>query len=139
MNSSYDYQRVGEYALAVADLDELVRRFPKSADAFRDRGVAYLLWGHLGEAQRDISRAVEFKSSQRIGRVFYGVLTAQGPALPNSLVSPIFRTRAKDFSTTFIHSVFIQFAILCAERVDFIECLQSAGGESDLPQWSVSC
>lgn len=56
---AYDYQRVGEYALAVTDLDELVRRFPLSADAHRDRGVAYLLWGHLDEAQRDISRAVE--------------------------------------------------------------------------------
>lgn len=55
---AYDYQRKGDYALALVDLNELVRRFPESADAHRDRGVAYLYSGHLAEAQQDLSRAV---------------------------------------------------------------------------------
>ena len=53
-------------------------------------------------------------------------------------VAPMFRRRAKDFLDNF-HSVFIQFAILCAERVDFIECLQSAWVEVTFRLWSVSC
>ena len=56
---AFDYERAGEYDRAIADFTEILRRFPQAPDAYRDRGQARLLSGHLPEALQDLSRSVE--------------------------------------------------------------------------------
>jgi lipoprotein NlpI len=61
---AFDYERKGEYAPAIVDLNEIVRRFPEAPDAYRNRGVAFLNSARLPEAQKDMSRAVQLNPTE---------------------------------------------------------------------------
>jgi lipoprotein NlpI len=56
-------ERAGKYEQAIADFSELIRRFPQSVDAYRNRGQARLYSGHPVESQQDLKRAVELDPS----------------------------------------------------------------------------
>jgi lipoprotein NlpI len=59
---AFNYQRRREYEPAIADFTEIIRRFPRAADAYRNRGQARLYSGRLSGAQQDLSRAVQLDS-----------------------------------------------------------------------------
>jgi lipoprotein NlpI len=66
---AFDYERQDEYGIAIADLNEILQRFPDSPDAHRNRGLALLYSARLSEAQQDLSRAVELRPKE-----FYNVI-----------------------------------------------------------------
>ena len=53
---AFDYERKGEYGIAIADLNEILQRFPDSPDAHRNRGLALLFSARLSEAQQEGAR-----------------------------------------------------------------------------------
>jgi tetratricopeptide (TPR) repeat protein len=59
---AHTYQRGGEYAEAVADYDAALALAPDPV-TYRDRGSAYLEWGHHEDAAEDFAKALSLQRS----------------------------------------------------------------------------
>ena len=57
------WSRKGDFDKALADLNKAIELTPNSAEAYHDRGWAYLLKGDLDEAVADFNRAVDMEPS----------------------------------------------------------------------------
>jgi len=52
------YLEMGDYAKALADLDDVVRLFPQYSMAYNNRGVLYFFMDRLDEALADLNTAI---------------------------------------------------------------------------------
>src|SRR5947208_13272875 len=51
----------GDYDLAIAHCNDVIRRYPDQANAHRTRGAMYFLAGEHGHALRDLTKAIELR------------------------------------------------------------------------------
>ena len=83
---AFDYERKGEYGIAIADLNEILQRFPDSPDAHRNRGLALLFSARLSEAQQDLGRAVELRPKEYYNVIWLYIAQAKkGPSAEDEL------------------------------------------------------
>lgn len=94
---AFAYERTGQYQPAIADLTEVVRRFPKAADAYRNRGRLWLYAGNPAQAQQDLSRAVEFYPSDPYNVIWLYLAEAKavGPGQNGLTASELAKNAAK--------------------------------------------
>src|SRR5690606_17256139 len=57
-NRGFVYHEQGDYTLAIADYDQVIRLDPENADAYYNRGLAYHASGAYAEAVADYTQAI---------------------------------------------------------------------------------
>ena len=75
---AFDNERRGEYVPAITDLTEVIRRFPRAADAYRNRGLARLYSTHVVEAKQDLRQAVKLDPSGYYSVIWLYIASAKG-------------------------------------------------------------
>jgi Tfp pilus assembly protein PilF len=68
-NRGICYSKMGQFALAVADFSESIRRDPAEAKAFSYRGHAYQMLGDRAAATGDFRRALELDPADAQSRL----------------------------------------------------------------------